>query len=117
MPTWHGQLQAEVKLLVCPSCAEGVFYEVCRKGVAPWLPKPSRIGAKPELRHWLKDAQVPLGFLGDAGLQSLRLSEERGHALVAGHLGVEGVTVARVSGVEGMVEDAHQVVVLIPRGC
>ena len=56
-----------------------------------------------------------LGFLGDAGLQSLRPSEERGQALVADRLCVEGVTVARVGGVEGMLEDAHQVVVLVSR--
>jgi hypothetical protein len=35
------------------------------------------------------------------------------HKLVAGRLGIEGVTVARVRGVEGVVEDAHQVVVLV----
>jgi hypothetical protein len=50
---------------------------------------------------------VLLSFLGDAGLQSLRPSEERGQALVAGRLGIEGVTVACVSGVEGMVENAN----------
>ncbi len=55
-----------------------------------------------------------LGFLGDAGLQSLRPSEERGQALVASCLGIEGVAVTRVSGVEGMVEDAHQVIMLVP---
>jgi hypothetical protein len=66
------------------------------------------------LRWWLEDAQVLLGFLGDSCLQSLRPSEELSQALVAGRLGIEGVTIARVSSVEGMVEDAHQVVVLVP---
>jgi hypothetical protein len=42
---------------------------------------------------------VLLGFLGDTGLQCLRPSKKRGQTLVAGRLGIEGITVARVSGV------------------
>jgi hypothetical protein len=59
----------------------------------------TRSGAAPEFLWWLVDAQVLLGFLSDAGLQSLRPSEECGQALVAGGLGIEGITFARVSGV------------------
>jgi hypothetical protein len=60
---------------------------------------PTRSGAGPEFLWWLEDAQVLLSFLSDAGLQSLRPSEECGQAFVAGGLGIEGVTVARISGV------------------
>jgi hypothetical protein len=35
---------SEIRILrYSPKLVEGVISEVCRRGVAPWLPKPSRI--------------------------------------------------------------------------
>jgi hypothetical protein len=72
---------------------------LCPRATAGGRALTTRSGVGPEFRWWLEDAQVLLGFLGDSCLQSLRPSEECGQALVAGGLGIEGVTVARVSGV------------------
>jgi hypothetical protein len=50
-------------------------------------------------------------------LHDLRFPEEGHKALVAGRLGVEGVTVAGIGAIQGVVEDAYKVVVLVPGAC
>src|SRR5215217_3082883 len=74
----------------------------------------SRGGAGPKLGRRLEDSEEPLGALGQLRLQHLRLPEERGEPLVACRLGVEGVAVAAVGAAQGMVEDAYEVIVLVP---
>src|SRR5215208_5492970 len=73
----------------------------------------SRRGA--ELRRWFEDAEQLFGPLVQLRLHCLRLPEEVGQALVAGDLGVRGVAVTVLGAVQGVVEDAYQVVVLVSR--
>src|SRR5918998_4547684 len=73
-----------------------------------------RSGAGAELRRGLEDTKQPFRPLCDLRLYDLRLPEEGRKPLVACGLGVEGVTLARIGTIQGVVEDADEVVVLIP---
>ena len=52
-------------------------------------------------------------MLGDR-LHDLRFPGQGHKPLVAGRLGVEGVTVAGIGVIQGVVKDAYQVVVFVP---
>ena len=76
-----------------------------------------RSGAGAELGRGLEDAEQPFRPLCDLRLHDLRFPEEGFKPLVAGRLGVEGVAVAGIGAIQGVVEDAYKVVVLVPGAC
>src|ERR671917_2352687 len=72
------------------------------------------IGAGAERRRVLEDTEQPFRPFCDLRLHDLRFPEESCKPLVANRLGVEGVTLTGVGAAESVVEDAYEVVVLVP---
>src|SRR5215210_1062064 len=71
------------------------------------------IGGNLRCRWRLKDAEQFLCPLRQLRLRHPRLLKERGEPLVARGLGVQGISIARVCPLQGVVEHAHQIVVLV----
>src|SRR5215207_7934432 len=67
-----------------------------------------------EFRRMLENTEQPFRPLCDLRLHDLRFPEESCKPLVANRLGVEGVTLTGVGAAESVVEDAYEVVVLVP---
>src|SRR5215213_863656 len=74
----------------------------------------TRSWAGAELRRVLENTEQPFRPLCDLRLHDLRFPEESCKPLVANRLGVEGVTFTGVGAAESVVEDAYEVVVLVP---
>src|SRR5215204_2562584 len=68
-----------------------------------------------ELWRGFQDAEQLLRPLGQLRLHYLCLPEEGGHVLFTGNLGVRGVAVAVLGTLQGVIEDAYQIVVLVSR--